>query len=211
MKMLKHASVAISIILASLYALGLSFHQGYLRTLGIEETQFQLSVDRIFFQGFFATADLSSSAIFWLIMAASGVVIVANLGILFLEIVNKLELKKYIPAWLFSKDENNPNHPFTEFSLKMFLYVVVLFGIYIGILLILIASDKSGTSHAEKFIENIKDDKATLKKITLNNMETYEGYSIICNTSQCAYFFKGKVSVFKNRDVYLIESRYVTI
>ena len=163
--MLKHAPVAISIILAALYALGLSFHQGYLRTLGIEETQFQLSIDRIFFQGFFATADLGTGAIIWLIMAASGVVIVANLGVLFIEIINKLELKTYIPTWLFSKDENNLNHPFTEFSLKIFLYVVVLFGIYIGSLLVLIASDNSGTAHAEKFIENTKEGKVTRKKI----------------------------------------------
>jgi hypothetical protein len=35
----------------------------------------------------------------------------------------------------------------------MFLYIIVLFGVYLGILLVLIASDNSGTAYAAKFIE----------------------------------------------------------
>ena len=205
--MLKHASIVISIILAALYSIGLSFHQGYLRTLGIEETQFQLSIDRLFFQGFFATADLSTGAVVWLVMAASGVVIVANLGVLLIEIVNKLELRKSIPSHLFSKKENNTNYPFFEFSFRMFLYILVLFGVYLGILLVLIASDNSGTSHAEKFIERTENGDVKMKTVQFkNNADDYTGYSVICNDTQCSYFKKGQSTVINNRDVLMVTS-----
>jgi hypothetical protein len=205
--MLKHASIVISIILAALYSIGLSFHQGYLRTLGIEETQFQLSIDRLFFQGFFATADLSTGAVVWLVMAASGVVIVANVGVLLIEIVNKLELKKYIPSQLFSKNENNTNHPFFEFSFRVFLYIIVLFGVYLGILLVLIASDNSGTSHAEKFIERTENGDVKMKTVLFkNNADDYTGFSVICNDAQCAYFNHGQSTIINNRDVQMVTS-----
>lgn len=41
---------------------------------------------------------------------------------------------------------------FFEFSLRVFLYIVILFGVYLDSLLVLIASDKSGTSHAENLL-----------------------------------------------------------
>jgi len=205
--MLKHASVVISIILAALYSIGLSFHQGYLRTLGIEETQFQLSIDRLFFQGFFATADLSTGAVVWLVMAASGVVIVVNVGVLLIEIVNKLEVKKYIPSQLFSKNENNTNHPFFEFYFRMFLYIIVLFGVYLGILLVLIASDNSGTSYAEKFIERTENGDVKMKIVQFkNNSDDYTGFSVICNDTQCSYFKGGQSTVINNRDVLMVTS-----
>lgn len=55
--MLSHASVLISILLAILYAFGLVLHQGYLLEMGLEETRFELSLHRTFFQGFVAMAD----------------------------------------------------------------------------------------------------------------------------------------------------------
>lgn len=169
--------------------------------------QFQLSIDRLFFQGFFATADLSTGAVVWLVMAASGVVIVANLGVLLIEIVNKLELKKYIPPQLFSKNENNTNHPFFEFSFRMFLYIIVLFGVYLGILLVLIASDNSGTSHAEKFIERTENGDVKMKTVQFkNNADDYTGYSVICNDTQCSYFKGGQSTVINNRDVLMVTS-----
>jgi len=73
------------------------------------------------------------------------------------------ELKEYIPAKLFSKRKNNSNHPLFDFSLRMFLYVFVLFGIYLGSLLVLMASNKSGISNAEKFIERTKEGLVIMK------------------------------------------------
>ncbi len=116
--MLKHASIVISILLASLYSIGLTFHQGYLRTLGIEETQFQLSLDGLFFQGFFATTDLSTGAIVWLVMAASGVVIVANLGMLMIEVINKLNLKSIFQPNYFQKAKIIPTTHFLSFHFE---------------------------------------------------------------------------------------------
>ena len=151
-------------------------------------------------------------------MAASGVVIVANVGVLLIEIVNKLEVKKYIPSQLFSKNENNTNHPFFGFSFRMVLYIIVLlcvyfvftlclFCVYLGILLVLIASDNSGTSHAEKFIERTKNGDVKMKIVQFkNNADDYTGFSVICNDTQCSYFKSGQSTVINNRDVLMVTS-----
>ncbi len=89
----------------------------------------------------------------------------------------------------------------------MFLYIIVLFGIYLGSLLVLIASNKSGTSHAEKFIERTKEGLVKINTILFKAItEEYMGYSVICNDFQCAYFANGNSTVINNRDVLMVTS-----
>lgn len=47
-----HPAIVVTIVTASLYLFGLFSYLSHLSTLGIEETQFQLSIDRLLFQGF---------------------------------------------------------------------------------------------------------------------------------------------------------------
>jgi hypothetical protein len=89
----------------------------------------------------------------------------------------------------------------------MFLYIAVLFGVYLGSLLVLIASDKSGTSNAEKFIERTENGQVKIKTIQFkNNVDDYSGFSVICNDTQCAYFNGGQSTVINNRDVLMATS-----
>lgn len=116
-------------------------------------------------------------------------------------------MKKYISSQLFSKNENNTNHPFFEFYFRMFLYIIVLFGVYLGILLVLIASDNSGTSYAEKFIERTENGDVKMKIVQFkNNSDDYTGFSVICNYTQCSYFKGGQSTVINNRDVLMVTS-----
>jgi len=53
-------------------------------------------------------------------MSSAGVLIVADIGVLCLKIINKFELEKHIPTGFFSNNENNLNHQFIEYFLKVF-------------------------------------------------------------------------------------------
>ena len=89
----------------------------------------------------------------------------------------------------------------------MFLYILVLFGVYLGILLVLIASGKSGTSHAEKFIERTENGDVKVKTVQFkNNSNDYTGFSVVCNDTQCSYFKSGQSTVINNRDVLIVTS-----
>lgn len=83
-----------------------------------------------------ATLGLCRGAV-CLVMAASGEVIVADVLVLLIKIVNKLELKIYFHPNYFQKMKII----LAIHSLRTFLYFVVLFSIYLVSLLVMIASD----------------------------------------------------------------------
>ena len=80
-------------------------------------------------------------------------------------------MKKYISSQLFSKNENNTNHPFFGFSFRMVLYIIVLLCVYSGIIFVLIASDNSGTAYAAKFIECKENGDVKMKIVQFKNNE----------------------------------------
>lgn len=51
--------------------LGITQHQGYLAELGLQETQFPLSPDRVFFQGFLSLAQMNAEAVNYQAIAAA--------------------------------------------------------------------------------------------------------------------------------------------
>jgi len=78
--MFKQASVIITLVTATLYTLGLTFYQGYLFELGVEETLFPLTVDRTLFQGFVSITTMGAKALAYLYLTALSVTIVAMVG-----------------------------------------------------------------------------------------------------------------------------------
>ena len=205
--MLKYGSLVISITLAVLYCLGISFYQGFIGSFGIDETQFQLSVDRLFFQGFVALADMSTSGFIWLVAAASGVVIVAQLVTLAAVFISRYDFSRILPLWLTESQGNKPeDHPFVEFSLKMFSYVILMFVSFLAILLVLIASDKSGKSYAEKYKEAAASHPKLIVTIQTKG-EQYKGRSITCSETQCAYWLKDHSIVLNKRDIKIVSSK----
>lgn len=205
--MLKHASVFISLILAGLYALGLTFHQGFLRELGLQETQFALSVDRTFFEGFMAAAQMGVKGILYLIGSAAGVLIIAELGVLALDWINKTDLKQKLFKKPNKTSTSQEQNSFADFSLKAFSYILVALILCSFLLLVLILSDKSGMEWALKFKENAMSDKYKVNSIKLyKDKESMKGYLIICNNLQCAYLVNGSTIVFNNRDIEWVKS-----
>lgn len=100
--MLKHASVVISFTLAVLYALGLTLHQGFLSELGIEETQFTQTPDRVFFQGFVAYARFSAEAFKFQFAAALTLCGLSILMLILGKFIGEIDLTAYVPK--FKKD-----------------------------------------------------------------------------------------------------------
>lgn len=208
--MLRYSSVFISLILAGLYALGLTFQVGFMREIGLEETQFVLSVDRIFFQGFVSAAQMGSKGFLYLIGSAASVVIIADLGVLALDWINKTDLRQKLQK-IFKKSNKDSilqaKNSFADFALKAFSYSVVAFILYFILLFALTLSDKSGMEWALKFKENARSNKYIVKSIKLHNdTESMKGYSIICNNLQCAYLVNGSAIVLNNRDIEWVKS-----
>jgi hypothetical protein len=103
---------------------------------------------------------------------------------------------------------------FALFSTKVFWYVCAGGLFYISVLIVLMAAEHAGKSNAERYIEKIKDGDIAVDKFLVeaqkgNNVE-FEGYSIVCNGQQCAYFNGKKSEVFNHNSVKSLESIPVT-
>ena len=198
--MLKHASVLISLSLALLYSLGLTFHQGFLKRLGIEETQFPLTLDRTFFQGFVSVLDIGSS-LGYLILAAEGVVIVALVGLFINEKISKFNWSKLFPSKACKNDITKDNS-FLVFSINVFMRIGLVFILYMGMLVVLIISEKSGNKYAEKLLEKIELNEVSPTEIHMKNgSKPITGYSVVCSNNQCVYIVKKSIIVINQTDI----------
>jgi hypothetical protein len=201
--MLKHASIIISLSLAGLYALGITFHQGFLRELGVEETQFVLTVDRVFFQGFISSMDMGIKGLFYLFMSAAGVVLVSEVGRSLGGWIYKTDLYSLLEGIFESQQgSQHSDNTFVNFAFKIFAYICLAILMCVLLLAALTMSDKSGEEYAKKYIANASKGLLHKKLIELKGEDiVYEGYSIICSPQQCAYFVDSKSVVLNNRDV----------
>lgn len=220
---LNHASVFISLVLASFYGIGLMYHQSFLMAFGIEETQFPLSIDRIFYQGFFAFAELTAPNVVFVVFCASGVLITAYLALLVVEVAKRVNVVKPILSKLQKAFTQEPNkvelspvlEGFTEFSTKVFWYICAGVLSYLSVLLVLIAAEHAGKANAQRYKDKITNNEVAidtlLVEVSKSEFETFRGYSIVCNSSQCAYFDGVTSSVFNNSAVKSLRSKPISI
>ncbi|SKA02046.1 hypothetical protein SAMN02745119_02359 [Trichlorobacter thiogenes] len=210
--MLKHASVIISMITATLYTLGLTFHQGYLREFGINDSLFPLSIDQTIFQGFVSLSTMGASAVVWFFVAAELVLVTALIGEFIINRVNKI--RQVTPSNFTSdKSESNINegiydiNKFSGFSYRMLILATALLVLFIGILFALIASDKSGKEAALRFKENAASDKLFKSTILLKaGNKSTDGYIITSSQNQVAYFAGNETTILNNSDISSIRS-----
>lgn len=220
---LNHASLFISLVLATFYGIGLMYHQSFLMAFGIEETQFPLSIDRIFYQGFFAFAELTAPNVVFVVFCASGVLITAYLAILVAEVARRVNVVKPILSKLqnaFTKETNKVElspafERFAEFSTKVFWYICAGVLAYLSVLLVLIAAEHAGKANAKRYKDKITNNQIAmdtlLVEVSKGEFETFEGYSIVCNSSQCAYFDGVSSSVFNNSAVKSLRSKPISL
>jgi hypothetical protein len=214
---LTHASVFIGLILSGLYTTGLLHHTEYLRHLGIEQTQFQLPIERIFFQGFFFLADVMSKSVLHLIIAAISIYLFTLLGVALIDYLKKQDYTQKLSNFLnsrFAKQEDISSTPFQELAERMVPITYVIFLGYVLILIILVLSESTGRKHAKNFIEKIQNNQIEQHEILLKGeTDPITGYPVICSDTQCAFYFynknrkAGESKIFNKRDIRYQQSK----
>ncbi len=200
--MLKHASVIITLVTATLYTLGLVFYQAYLFELNIEETQFPLTVDRVLFQGFVSATSMGATAIAYLYLTALGVITVAMVGDIILERVKDHKIAKKITSIFSVSEETKELGGFLGFSFTILKKASYLFVFFMLGLAVLVLCEKAGQESAIEFKERCKNGKNYSVTITMKNTpEKIVGYPVVCSNQQCVYLVNGKSIVVNKSDI----------
>ncbi len=205
--------MALPIASASLYVFGACFYRGFMRTLGLEETQFPITVDRTLFHGFFVLLDLSSAQIGYFVLASGIITFVAFLIIILSTssivstsgnwLTKKLGRSSF-GNWFSKKLGRNKNSPmespreiadFADFSVRMMSFAMIVLVLILGIWLIGVCADKSGQTAANSFLKGVKEGKHIPVDIFLSDQEQpIEAHTILCSITHCAFII-GKNAV----------------
>lgn len=194
---------------ASLYVLGVCYYQGFLRVVGLEESQFPLTVDRTLFHGFFALLDLSAAQIGYFVLASE---IIALVAVVIVALSTSKRVRNLIgfrssstlthEKKIEALDPPKPLSEFADFSSQMFLFSAIVLFLILGILVAGTFADKSGQAAAKSFLKKIEDGKQPGVDIFLAGQEqSVKGYSILCGTTHCAFLVNQKVITYRHEKV----------
>jgi hypothetical protein len=194
---------------ASLYVLGVCFYQGFMRTVGLDETQFPLTVDRTLFHGFFALLDLSAAQIGYFVLASEIIALVAFAIVL---LSTSTRVRGAAGAWFTKKPGQEKKSEsveppqkiaeFASFSGQMLLFsAIVLFAI-LGILLAGIFADKSGQATANNFLKKVEEGKQPAVEVFLSGQDQpIKAYTILCSSTHCAFLANQKTVAYRHEKV----------
>lgn len=204
--MLQTALTVLPIVMASLYLLGLTFHQGFLLEFGIEETLFPLSVDRTLFQGFVALMTLGAKPLYYAVIAMLAVFSTALLAVLLASNQRIRSWGHRLVVWLIPSSNTKPlsagaSRIFDRVS-AAFIYAVGALAIYIALLVVALTATKSGreqASHLKEQAAKNGDDVVVL--YPSNGASPITGKPILCNTLHCAYWLGKEAVILKHESV----------
>lgn len=199
----------IPVATASLYLLGVCFYQGFTRTLGLEESQFPLTVDRTLFDGFFALLHLSAPQIGYFVLAAE---IIAFVALAVVILSTSVRVRRFSET-LFTRRSNtkrqaeSPEPPqkiaeFAEFAVQMFLFAVVVVLVIFGILISGIFADKSGQAIANNFLKKVEDGKQpSVDVFIVGQDKPIKAHTILCGSTHCAFIVDKKTITYRHEQI----------
>lgn len=203
---IKNMSLILAFVTASLYVYGLTFHQGYLKYWGLEESLFLPSFEQALFHGFLASSYLGAKTL----VPFLGVSVALFAAIAFFAWLAKVLREK---AWYqnrfgekVTKTKNGewPNYiqwaallvAFAYWALTSFFFLMVMLAI---------AGKMGGTIAADQHDQFNRSTEAEVN-VHLSSGDEFKGFTITCSSEHCAFLVNNTVKMYPLSSISLIES-----
>lgn len=205
---IKNVPLMLAIVTASLFVFGLTFHQGYLKYWGLEETVFGTSFERTLYHGFLAANYLSAKVIgslvaFFLVFA---LVAVAYSG--FINILRSKGL--YGPALkVESTDESvTADAPwYLKWAVLGLLITFWFFCALVALWALLALAGRLGAGAAADQYSTFRNTPGAAIQLQVVSGERFAAHVIGCSTTHCAYLVGSEVKFYPLSSVALMESK----
>lgn len=203
---IKNLSLILAIATASLYTYGLTFHQGYLKYWGLEESLFLLSFERTLFHGFLASSYLGSKTLVPFFGVSVAIfAVMAFFAWLAKVLKNKAWYQKLFGERVKKTEEGNlPGYVKWAALLVAFAYWALVSFLVLMALLVLaghLGNDVAADQKA-KFQNSIEQPVT----IHLANGEQFQGFPVTCSSVHCAFFASGVVKLIPLSSMALVVS-----
>lgn len=204
---IKHLSLILALLTSCLYVYGLTFHQGFLRYWGLEETMFPLSVERTLFQGFVASSYFATKTVFPLFAFTVVFFILMVLFSLMEKVIqNKRGFEKIAKIFSSNKQSYNgvPERIVSAGNMVAFMYWVV--AAFVVMLLMILVADYFGRESAQnRYLQFIED--GPFVEFMHKEEGKIDASPIVCSATHCAYFSNQKILVYPLSDIKKIASK----
>lgn len=215
---IKHPTLFISFLTGILFYGGYAYNSAWLRGLGIEETQFPISIDRMLFQGFMSGIETLIKLIIPFFGASVGCFIASIIFVIaFDKLKNKFPKINKLILWFENKfssiSRRSPSLSLANGASLILGSFIALVTSLLCLYLIMLAaityllSDRAGREAAKAYIDNCGS-KLSKTEVYLADETKVEGCSIICNSGECAYLV-GKKTFVLDRQGRTISERKV--
>lgn len=205
------------VLSASLYLLGLTYHQGYLSGYMVNESLFPLASDQALYTGLYSLIALSFPGIFYaLVTFLVFVAVVMVAGIL--SSTRRVracgaKIKRFLKKKFRAKQ--TPSAAVTKILDKSAVWYGYLTGfvvVILAVLLMCVVSIKNGREQAEREIGLFAEDKKSAHSQVFPPLPAFPGPArlIVCSESHCA-FWSGKESFVVRSELidYIVSSHGV--
>lgn len=201
---MKNQAFILAFITAGLFTYGLTYHQGYLGYWGLEETMFNLSLERTLFQGFVAANHLGAKTLGPLIIVS---VLCFAVVFLFGCLWDRLKTKEY-----FYKIKLPEVKKYTETISLKYVGLFVAFSYWafvalITLIFLLLVADFLGKEAASDQFKRFSKNQNPPLVINHKKYGVLAAHSILCSNSHCAFLVKGIVKTYSLADIHYFESR----
>lgn len=204
---IKNATLLLAVGTAALYAYGLSFYQGYLGYWGIEESLFELSFERLIFQGFSASG-LAALKIL------GPFVLSAVCFAFFVWLFQRFRKAAWVKRWIASSVDDKVG---AEKSETLSVLVAVFTAAYFTLVALIVAwfllllAGVHGRSVAEDQHVSWATTPERQIYVTLDSGRSFKAHSITCANAHCAYLSEQEVVVYPVSSIAVVQSAPKTL
>lgn len=188
------------VLTAGLYLFGMTYHQGYLGSYGLNDTMFPLASDKSLFTGFFSFLTVSLPALFYAVFATVFLVIALVIAMVLSSSPRVrafwTRILRWVPKQESSRtDANKAATGLLDKSAALHGYLAALIVLFILLIAMSLLSAKSGEELAKKEMSEFAKNAAMVTHVMgKDGVEILRGYTIICSDKFCA-FWSGKQTV----------------
>jgi len=199
------------VLSGGLYAIGMTYQEGYFAGFGVESSSFSLPPDRILFLG------LTSLISFGIGPLAYSVLVLLALvsAVLIAAVLSSLPAVKQRQArfaeWLASKRSTSKPAPsmiaLIDKGEVLYGYVVGILAIAFALVLAAVFSWKTGTEHAEIDIKKWQDGRTRISTFVVDGELPLSSFQIACGAIYCAFWTGSEARLVRHEQIKQLKSR----
>jgi hypothetical protein len=199
------------VLSGGLYAIGMTYQEGYLDGFGVESSLFSLSPDRILFLGLTSLISFGIEPLAYSVLVVLALVSAVLIAAVLSSLPAVQQRQARFAQWLASKRRTSKPAPsmiaLMDKSEVLYGYVVGIMAITLALVLAAVFSLKTGKEHAEIDIKKWQDGRTRSSTFVVDGELPLSSFQIACGATYCAFWTGSEARLVRHEQIKQLKSR----